>query len=251
MFILAGVGNNIDEIPLGVIEYLKRVDFVFIEYYTNIFPKDIYEYLIKIRNDIKIVYRDFVENQLEEFILKNNDKNIMLIVGGSPNFATTHVSLIDFCRKNGIKYKIINAPSVFDEIGKIGISIYKFGIIISIPFHESESFYFNIEKNRKNGYHSLLLLDIDIKNNRYLTFKEAIERILKLEEKYKKNVLSLDDYIIVCSNLGREKEKIIYGKLKDLINIELDPPICIIIPGNLNRIEEEFLNNYKYGSGGI
>lgn len=243
MFILAGIGNNIDEIPIGVIKWIKKADFVFLESYTNFLDKNSLKFLKKIRNDIKIVDRKFVEEKLEKLILKNPNKKILLLVSGSPLFATTHISLIVFCKVNNISYKILNAPSIFDEIGKIGISLYKFGRIISIPFHESESFFMDLINNIRNNLHTLILLDIDPKNDKYVSVKEALERILKLEDKYKTGLIDVNKEIIVCSNLGRKNEKVLIGKISDFLNLDLDPPICIIFPANLNEIEKENIYN--------
>jgi len=241
MFILAGLGHNVDEIPIGVIKYLKEADYVFLEGYTNFIGEDILKYLRSFREDIRIVGREFVEEELENFIIKNRDKKIMLLVSGNPLFATTHSYFLKFCKENGIDFKVIIAPSIFDEVGKIGLSLYKFGRIVSIPFHKAESFFDDILTNYRNNMHTLILLDIDPINNRYLSVRDALGRILEIEEKRNVRILTDDKKIIICSNLGRDNEKIFYISIKDALNLDVGPPICIIIPGKLSEMEEETL----------
>jgi len=241
MFILAGLGHSTDEIPLGVLKYLKEVDYVFLEGYTNVIGEGMIKYLRNIRSDIKVVDRKFVEEELENFIIKNKDKKIMLLVSGNPLFATTHTYFLKFCKENGIDFKVIVAPSVFDEVGRTGLSLYKFGRIVSIPFHEAESFFDDILMNYKNGLHTLILLDLDPINNKYLGVKDALKRILELEKKKNVKILTDDKKIVICSNLGRDNEKIFYISVKDALNLDVDPPACIIIPGGLSEIEEEIL----------
>ncbi|BBL45400.1 diphthine synthase [Nanobdella aerobiophila] len=239
MFILSGIGNNIDEIPIGLINNIKDADLVFLEYYTNFVDNSILKYLLNINSNIKLIDRDFVEYKLENIILNNKDKKIILIVSGNPLFATTHFYFIELCKKNNINFKIINSASVFDEVGKTGLFLYKFGRIISVPFHESTDFYDNIINNYRNNLHTLLLLDLDPKNNIYLDHKEAIRKIMNLD---KNRVFNEDFKLIVCSKLNRDGEKIYYDSIRNLMNMNIEPPLCIIIPSNLNKIEEDFLS---------
>lgn len=235
MIILSGTGHKIEDIPIGLIKYLKKADYVFLESYTNQLNEKIFNFLKKIRNDIKIVDRKFFEEELENFILKNLDKKILLITFGNPLFATTHISLIEFCKRNNIKYKIIMSPSIFDYISLTGLSIYKFGRIVSIPKHEAESFFIHIVNNNKIGLHTLILLDID------LSLKEAIDKLINLSNKYGLDILNKK--ILICLNMGDEN-KIFYGYINEIKFEELEKyrSKCIIIPGNIDKIEEEFIN---------
>jgi len=241
MFILGGIGHNREEIPIGIVEKIKEVDYVFLEGYTNFIDEDTLRYLRSLREDIVIVDRNFVEGELEDFILKNKDRKIMLLVSGNPLFATTHAYFLKFCKDNNIDFKVIGSSSIFDEVGKTGLFLYKFGKIVSIPFHESESFFEDIIINYKNGMHTLILLDLDPISGRYLDLREALNRIINLDRLKNTNMFSDKTEIVLCSNLGREGEKIIYTDIRNAMKLDLNPPICIIIPGRLNEIEKEIL----------
>ena len=79
--------------------------------------------------------------------------------------------------------------------------------------------------------HSLVLLDTEPKP------MEAVKALEMLKE---------FDYAIVLSRVGEENEKIIYGKISDIIRKNLgSPPFTIIIPAKLHIVEEEYLDNFK------
>jgi len=246
MFILAGLGMNIEEIPCSVLEVIKKADYVFLEIYTNIPSKKLLEYLMNLRKDIKIVYRKFVEEELEDFIIKNKEKTIALLVFGNPLFATTHISLLKFCKENKIDFKVILSSSIYDHIAKTGLFIYKFGKTVSIPFHESDIPYKVIKENLSIGAHTLLLLDIDTEKSKYLSIREAIERLISLENKFREGIIDLNKKIIICERLGFEDEKIYYVSLKKAMEFEYNYPVCIIYPSDLNPIEKEILKCMSY-----
>ena len=51
--------------------------------------------------------------------------------------------------------------------------------------------------------------------------------------------------ILICSRLGTSQEKIYYNTLKNLKNLTIKEPFCIIIPSKLHFTEEDFLKNFN------
>ena len=88
----------------------------------------------------------------------------------------------------------------------------------------------------KLGLHTLILLDLNPKDNKFLKTNDALNYLLKNDIKLK---------LIVCSCLGTGKQIIKYDDIKKLKKINFKLPACIIIPGKLHFIEEEMLNSYK------
>ena len=86
---------------------------------------------------------------------------------GDPFGATTHHDLMLRAKEKGIETKAIHNASILNAVGACGLSLYKFGETVSIPFWQDEwkpeSFYDRIVSNRKNGLHTLCLLDIKVK----------------------------------------------------------------------------------------
>mgnify|MGYP006282090435 FL=1 len=54
---------------------------------------------------------------------------------------------------------------------------------------------------------------------------------------------------IICSRLGFNDEEIVYDNIGGLIKLDksrnFKEPICIIIPGDLHEVEEEFLELHR------
>ena len=73
--------------------------------------------------------------------------------------------------------------------------------------------------------------------------KQAVEYLLKIEEKRKENVLTEETKVIVCAQLGSEKPTIIYTEAKNVKELNKYPQ-CLIIPGDLHFVEEEFLQKF-------
>ena len=248
MLILAGLGlYDEKDMTLKTLEYAKKVDKIYAEFYTAVLTGTTIEKIEEtFGKEIVVLDREKVEYETEKLINESNDKDIMFLTAGDPMVATTHVDIAVEARKKGIEVIIINAPSIYSAIGITGLQLYKFGKTTSIVFPEPNYFpetpYDVIKENLKMGYHTLCLLDIHADKNRFMTANEGLETLLKIEEKRKENVLNEDTKIVVVARAGSLKPKIVYGKVKDLINYDFGKPLhCIIVPGKLHFMEEDAL----------
>ena len=248
MLILAGLGlYDEKDMTLKTIEFAKKVDKIYAEFYTAVLTGTTIEKIEEtIGKEIIVLNREKVEYETEKLINESMDKDIMFLTAGDPMVATTHVDIAVEARKKGIEVIIINAPSIYSAIGITGLQLYKFGKTTSIVFPEPNYFpetpYDVIKENLKMGYHTLCLLDIHADKNRFMTANEGLETLLKIEEKRKENVLNEDTKIVVVARAGSLKPKIVYGKVKDLINYDFGKPLhCIIVPGKLHFMEEDAL----------
>jgi len=74
--------------------------------------------------------------------------------------------------------------------------------------------------------------------------------MLEEEEIFEKEATYLDEETdaIICSRLGFDDEKIIFGTFKKLIAYdkkeELKEPICVIVPGDMHEMELTFLKQF-------
>ncbi|WP_421077490.1 diphthine synthase [Methanothermococcus sp. Ax23] len=248
MLILAGLGlYDEKDMTLKTLEYAKKVDKIYAEFYTAVLTGTTIEKIEEtFGKEIVVLDREKVEYETEKLINESNDKDIMFLTAGDPMVATTHVDIAVEARKKGIEVIIINAPSIYSAIGITGLQLYKFGKTTSIVFPEPNYFpetpYDVIKENLKMGYHTLCLLDIHADKNRFMTANEGLETLLKIEEKRKENILNEDTKIVVVARAGSLKPKIVYGKVKDLINYDFGKPLhCIIVPGKLHFMEEDAL----------
>ena len=95
VFYLIGLGLNLKSISLEALEILKRCKRVYIENYTVEFPYKIQD-LERVVGKIIPLTRIMIEN--EKFVEEGKNKNIALLIYGSPLIATTHISLILKCK---------------------------------------------------------------------------------------------------------------------------------------------------------
>ena len=235
MLFLIGLGLNERGISLEGIESLKNCEKVYIENYTVNFPYSFDELENVLGKKLINADRDLVESN--KIVPEAKNGNVALLVYGSPLTATTHISLIEEAKKQEVEYRIIYSGSVFDGIAETGLQIYKFGKIASMPMWRESfnptSFADIIKENQSINAHSLILIDIG------LELPDAINELqVAMEEKGIQ-----EDKILVCSELGTKNQKMIYDKVENFKNTNVNKPYCIIIPGKLHFFEEEVLKN--------
>jgi diphthine synthase len=237
---MVGIGLN-DEKDISVkgLEIIRKCDAVYLENYTSILqcPKEKLENLYK--KTIIIANRELVEKKAEQTILKDaKAKDTAFLVIGDPLCATTHVDLMLRAKKDKIKVEVIHNASVVSAVGITGLEVYKFGKITSIPFNNKDvkapvDVY---RMNKKNGLHTLFLLDLDPENNKFLSIKDAVEYLVN-------NGVSEDELLVGCARIGSNNPAIYSGKAKEIAKKDFGkPPYCLIIPAKLHFIEEEALS---------
>jgi diphthine synthase len=186
--------------------------------------------------------RELVEQKAEDTILNDaKTKNIAFLVIGDVFGATTHVDIMLRAKKANIKVKIIHNSSILTAVGVVGLELYKYGKTTSIPL-ENKNVNTPIEvinQNKKNGLHTLVLLDLKPEQDRFMTIHEALDYLVEkgLREELK---------VVGCAGLGSEDAEIKSGRIKDIIKDKFTQfPQCLIVPGELHFMEEESLELYK------
>lgn len=230
MLYIIGLGLDIEGISKSGLEAVGKCDKAYLESYTVEFPYSKEELGTMIGKEIADADRNIVESP--ELVEEAKESDIALLVYGSPLAATTHISLIEECKKKGVETGVIHNASVFDAVAETGLQIYKFGKTTSMPNFEANSYVDIIKENQKIGAHTLILVDIG------MGFSEALKR---LEEDSESKSVKIER-VIVCSRLGNEDSKIYYGMIDDLKKKEVKAPFCIVIPGELHFAEKEFLD---------
>ncbi|MBS3097321.1 diphthine synthase [Candidatus Woesearchaeota archaeon] len=240
---IIGLGlNDEKDITLKGLATIKKCRKVYLENYTSKLNCSVKKLEALYKKKIILADRDLVESQAEKTILKEAKKNdVAFLVVGDPFGATTHIDLVLRAKETKIKIKIIHNASILTAIGIIGLELYKYGKVTSIPFHnENVKTPVKVLKNNlANGLHTLFLLDLDPKQKKFLSINEAIEYLLK-------NNVHEDIVAIGCAKLGSDNPTIKIGRLKELKNLKFDKfPQCLIIPAKLHFMEEEALSLYK------
>lgn len=234
MLILVGLGVCGDITKEGL-EVVKKADIVYAEFYTLPFPKDTRDALLRKYKPTVLERRDVESNRL---INEAKNKNVVLLVGGDPLTATTHISLINEAEKIGIPTRIIHNSSIITvAAGITGLQIYKFGRIATLVNHRENykpmSALNIISENKRLGMHTLVLLDTEPEP---LDIKNAL------------NMLREFGNCVIISQGGCKHQKVYYGNIDTLLKNTHklgNPPFCIVIPGKLHFLEEECLNRFR------
>ena len=229
MLYLIGIGLDKAGFSFEAYNAVKNSRVVYLEDYTVELPFEKEDIEELIEKKTKPVDREFVESF--EVLKEAKEKNVSLLVYGSPLMATTHISLILEAKRRKIPYRIIQGASVFDAVAETGLQVYKFGKTASMPNFEADSFMEIIKENLSIKAHTLILVDIGLK------FKDAVERLEKLMTKNKINV----EKAVVCEHLGLKDSRTYYNSFSKLRALKIKAPFCFVIPSDLHFLEKEFL----------
>lgn len=81
--------------------------------------------------------------------------------------ATTHIDIVLRARAKHVPVRIIHNASIMNAVGASGLQLYTFGQTVSLVFFteswKPDSFYDRIKENSDLGLHTLVLLDIKVK----------------------------------------------------------------------------------------
>ena len=243
-----GLGLNDDtDISLKGINEIKKCDRVYAEFYTaKLFGTNIKNIEKQINKEIIILNREEVEKG-DVIIDDAMNNHIVFLSCGDSMAATTHLDLRLRAIDKGIKTNIIHGSSIFTAVpGLLGLQNYKFGRTTTIAYPDDEYFpmspYNIIKKNMEIGLHTLVLLDIQVDKNRYMTANEAIDIFEKYESKIGGGVLNDKTLICVVARAGSSNPILKANYLKNLKNEDFGTPLhTLVIPGNLHFLEIEAL----------
>jgi len=241
-FIGLGI-SGISELSARTISVIKNAEVVYLESFTSPISETEKEQLENICDgEFKIAKRWLVEDGNE--ILDNAQKReTVLISYGDPYIATTHLELKTRAIRDNIETKTIHSSSIVSSlIGEVGLHYYKIGKILTI-MNDSKSMitpYNTIFHNLLSKSHSLILLEYNEDKSFFLSPQNAMSLLLDVENTQNGKIISPDTFVIVASRIGKNDQKIISGKISNLIKKEFgEPPHSIIIPGSLHFTESD------------
>ena len=117
--------------------------------------------------EVVVADREFVESGCEKMIEEAKTLTVAFLVVGDPFCATTHSDLYLRCVQEGVKVEVIHNASIVNAIGCTGLMVYRFGEIVSLPFFTEKwkpfSYFEKVKENKERGLHTLVLLDIKVK----------------------------------------------------------------------------------------
>ncbi|KAG1830115.1 Diphthine synthase [Suillus variegatus] len=223
MFYVIGLGLcDEKDITVRGLEAVKSCSRVYLEAYTSILMvnKDRLEAFYG--KSLILADRDMVELESDDILRDAATENVAFLVVGDPFGATTHTDLLLRARDLQIPTQIIHNASIINAVGCSGLQLYNFGQTVSLVFFtdtwKPDSFYDRIAENAKLGLHTLVLLDIKVKEQseenlargrkiyeppRYMSIPIAVNQLLEIESIRKEGILDGDSTLaIALSRVG-------------------------------------------------
>lgn len=267
MLYLIGLGLSYEsDITVRGLETVKKCKRVYLEAYTSILMAANQESLEKFYGrEIILADRELVETGSDD-ILKDADKeDVAFLVVGDPFGATTHTDLVIRARELGIKVETIHNASVMNAVGACGLQLYQFGQTVSLVFFtdswKPDSFYGKIMENRKIGLHTLLLLDIKVKEQsienmargrliyeppRYMDIATAAQQLLEIESIRQEQAYTPNTPCVAISRLGSPTQTFKAGTLQELSEYDSGEPLhsLVMLGRQVHELELEYLYQF-------
>lgn len=269
---LIGLGlSGEKDITIRGLELIQSSDYVYMEFYTSILGVNTETLSKYYKKEIILADREMIENDFDDVIMAKAVTNkIALLVVGDPFSATTHMDLYLRCIKSNINVEVVNNASIMNSIGVTGMSLYRFGETVTIPFFTKTwkpySFYDKICVNYRSNFHTLVLLDIKVKEiseenlckgkkiyepPRFMTVNCALEELLEASNNCSKEenrrLINENSIAYGVARIGSETQIIASGTIKDLIKKDFSNPLhsVVICAETLHSIEKEIFDYYR------
>lgn len=237
------------DISLRGLEEVKSSDHVFAEFYTSLMPGFKIEDFRRISGkNLTVLSRKDIEDDEGKIILeKAKFGKVAFLVPGDPLIATTHIALRIKAEKMGIKTRVIHGVSIISAaVGLTGLQNYRFGKSVTIPFPDngvSQIPYMVICENRMRNLHTFCFLDIRFEEARYMSIREALKILLRLEEINRRGIVRGETLAVGVARAGSDNPTVKADAIKDLVDFDFGgPPHSLIIPSEkLHFMEAEAL----------
>ena len=248
MFI--GVGLSPEDISHKALQEIKQSHTVYLDFYTSLlmnFDQKQFETLI--HKPITLLSREETEHG-DKIIQTAQKHSVCFLTAGDPMIATTHIDLRLRAHNLGISTTIIHSSSIVTAAsGLLGLQNYKFGRTTTLAFPEKNFFptspYTVIADNKKQGLHTLVLLDIKTDQHKYMTDNQGIQLLLQMEEQLSQNIITPETLLCVVARAGSSQPQVTANYAKTLLTQDFGPPLhTLIVPGNLHFIELQALQAF-------
>ena len=246
VFVGMGLYDETD-ISLKGLQALQACDRVFAELYTSQMNDTAIQ---RIEQQLGKPVKALTRQQTEDgrIILDAAcDKDVVFLVGGDPMIATTHVDLRIRAHQQGIPTRVIHCSSIVTAVpGLLGLQNYKFGRTTTLAYPEKNYFptspYEVIQQNQQMGLHTLVLLDIQAENQRFMTANEGLKLLLQMEEHHHASVITDDALACVVGRAGSDQPVIKADVIGSLRKQDFGPPLhALVVPGSLHFMEYDAL----------
>ncbi|KAK0226621.1 tetrapyrrole methylase [Armillaria fumosa] len=272
MFYIIGLGLcDEKDVTIRGLEAIKGSSRIYLEAYTSILMVQKEKLEAFYEKPLILADRDMVETESDEILANADKEDVSLLVVGDPFGATTHTDIILRARALGIATRVIHNASIMNAVGACGLQLYNFGQTVSLVFFtdtwKPNSFYDRIKENADLGLHTLVLLDIKVKEQseenlargrkiyeppRYMSIRQAVSQLIEIESLRQTGTLSPDTTLAVALSRvggGSDNQRIVAGTLTDLLNHPEDafgdPLHSLVLVGKrLHHLEVEYAQEF-------
>ncbi|KAH9912781.1 diphthine synthase isoform b [Epithele typhae] len=271
MFYIIGLGLcDEKDITIRGLEAVKGSSRVYLEAYTSILMIQKERLEAFYGKELIIADRDMVETESDEILRDADKEDVSLLVVGDPYGATTHTDIVLRARALGVSTRIIHNASIMNAVGACGLQLYNFGQTVSLVFFtetwKPDSFYDRVQDNAALGMHTLVLLDIKVKEQseenlargrkiyeppRYMSITQAVSQLAEVEASRGAGVLTPDRTLAIALSRvgGGSEERIVAGSLAELA---AQPPetfgqplhSLVIVGRRLHHLEVEYAEGF-------
>ncbi|TID22355.1 diphthine synthase [Venturia nashicola] len=236
-FIGLGLADEKD-ITVKGLEIVQQAERVYLEAYTAVLLVEKEKLELFYGRPVILADRELVESSSDSILADADKKDIAFLVVGDPFGATTHTDLLLRARHLHIPTQTLPNASILTGIGSTGLSLYNFGQTLSMVFFTQTwrptSFYPRLVENAKIGLHTLVLLDIKVKEPdydvltrtgkvrylppRYMTVARAARQMIEVEGGGEggESVCGKDVLAVGVARVGAGDMKIVAGTLGEL-----------------------------------
>ncbi|PWY94722.1 Diphthine synthase [Aspergillus sclerotioniger CBS 115572] len=266
MLYLVGLGLA-DETDITVrgLEVVKKAERVYLEAYTAILLVDKEKLEAFYERPVIEADREKVESASDEILADADKVDVAFLVVGDPFGATTHTDLVLRARELGIESKVIPNASIMSGIGCTGLQLYNFGQTVSMVFFtenwKPSSYYDRVKENVQLGLHTLVLLDIKVKEPslenmargrlvyeppRYMTVAQCASQMLETEEERQEGIFGPDSLAVGAARVGAADQKLVAGTLKELAEVDMGRPLhsLVLIGKRAHDLEKDYIQQF-------
>lgn len=179
--------------------------------------------------------------------------------------ATTHTDLVLRARELGIQTNVVPNASIMSGIGCTGLQLYNFGQTVSMVFFtenwKPSSFYDKVRENAQIGLHTLVLLDIKVKEQsmenlargrrifeppRYMTVAQCATQLVETEETRQEGVYHADSLAVGAARVGAPDQKIVVGTLEELSSVDMGAPLhsLVLLGRRTHDLERDYIRQF-------
>lgn len=128
------------------------------------------------------------------------------------------------------------------------------------------SYYDRVKENVTLGLHTLVLLDIKVKEQslenmargrkiyeppRYMTVAQCASQMLETEEERQEGVYGPDSLAIGAARVGAPDQKLVAGTLKELAEVEMGEPLhsLVLLGKRAHDLEKDYIQQFAVNEG--